>query len=606
MHVVGTAGHVDHGKSSLVERLTGIDPDRFAEEKARGLTIDLGFAWLRLPSGAEVGIVDVPGHERFIKNMLAGAGSITMCLFVVAANEGWMPQSAEHLAIINLLGVPATVIAITKSDTVDAEGIARVVGEVTTKVDGTILENARIIPCSTHTGDGIDQLVAELDRLVTDTPRPRDDGRTRLWVDRVFTIAGAGTVVTGTLAGGSLAVGDTVEIAPEGRRARIRAIQSHERELATVAPGNRSALNLAGIPRDGARRGDAVVTPGAFPTTHVVDVALVALDTTESEGITAKGAHLLYAGSAETDMRIKLIDADRIPPGASGYAQLRLHDPLPLQRGDRFVVRDVGRGVTVGGGRVLDPMPAPYRRKDTGRGRLLEVLDRSDATGALEALIAATGRIDRGEALLRAGTPEPGPRTITLGDVFVSDDELARMSGAVEETLRAHHRDHPLEPGIAREALRASVALETEAFTALLERLGEIIEGGSVVRLAKHRVELDPHQDQARSRLLSELDSAAFAPPPAHDLGVDDALLRALTDAGDLVRIGDFYLTGGRAAEARTRVRDRITSGGPVTVAEIRDLLGTTRKYAVPLCEWLDATGATRRQGDLRTLGPTP
>ena len=606
MHVVGTAGHVDHGKSSLVERLTGIDPDRFAEEKARGLTIDLGFAWLGLPSGAEVGIVDVPGHERFIKNMLAGAGSITMCMFVVAANEGWMPQSAEHLAIIQLLGVPASVIAVTKSDLVDGDGMARVIEEITSKVAGTSLENARIISCSTNTGEGLDELIAELDRLVQVTPPPPDDGRARLWIDRVFTIAGAGTVVTGTLAGGSLAVGDSVEIAREGRRARIRTIQSHAQELPLVGPGNRAALNLAGIPRDGARRGDAIVRPGTFPVTRMIDVAVSSMDPAGGPGVTEKGAHLLYVGSAETDVRVRVIGADRIPPGESGYAQLLLHDPLPLQRGDRFVLRDVGRRVTVGGGHVLDPWPAPFRRKDSARPRLLERLDRGDAGAALDALIESAGAIDRSEALVRSGADAPGAHVVTLGDIFVSESELVRVGALIAETLEAHHRDHPLERGIARDSLRATVELGVEAFTDLLERLPDVVEEGSVIRLAAHRVELAPEQDQARQRLLEELDGAGFTPPPAGDLGVDEGLLRALIDAGDLVRIGSFYLTGGRAAEARARVRDRIASEGPVTVAEIRDLLGTTRKYAVPLCEWLDATGATRRQGDLRTLGPTP
>src|SRR5918999_812716 len=261
MQVVGTAGHVDHGKSTLVERLTGIDPDRFAEEKRRGLTIDLGFAWLRLPSGREIGLVDVPGHERFIKNMLAGAGGISVCLFVVAANEGWKPQSAEHLSILEVLGVSSGVVALTKSDTVTPDDLELARLDVEEHLAASTLGSAPIVPCSAITGDGIPDLVAALDEVVRTSPPARDAGRPRLWVDRVFTIAGAGTVVTGTLAGGSFSVGDAVEIAPEGRRARIRTIQSHKKEAASIEPGNRVALNLAGLEREGAERGDAIVLP---------------------------------------------------------------------------------------------------------------------------------------------------------------------------------------------------------------------------------------------------------------------------------------------------------------------------------------------------------
>ncbi|MFP5299433.1 MAG: selenocysteine-specific translation elongation factor, partial [Actinomycetota bacterium] len=365
MHVIGTAGHVDHGKSTLVQRLTGIDPDRFAEEKRRGLTIDLGFAWFALPSGREVGVVDVPGHERFIANMLAGAGGITVCLFVVAANEGWKPQSAEHLTIIDLLGIEHGVVALTKSDTVDDETLEMARLEVEEKLSVSSLGGAAIVPCSAVTGTGLDELVSALDRALAEAPAPADVGRPRLWVDRVFTIAGAGTVVTGTSAGGTFATGEEVEIAPEGRRARIRKIQSHKKELPSVGPGNRTALNLAGLERQGAERGDAIVRAGAWRPTQEFD-ALVTVAGSDLLGVehelTDKGAHLLHVGSAETPVRIALLDQERLRSGGSGLARLYLRDPLPLARGDRFVLRDVGRMLTFGGGRVLDPLPPHGRR----------------------------------------------------------------------------------------------------------------------------------------------------------------------------------------------------------------------------------------------------
>ena len=553
MHVIGTAGHVDHGKSALVERLTGIDPDRFAEEKARGLTIDLGFAWVSLPSGAEIGLIDVPGHERFIKNMLAGAGGITVCLFVVAANEGWMPQSSEHLAIVDILGIDSGVIVLTKADLVEPAGLDAVRDVVAGRVSGTALEGWPVVACSSVSGDGISELLATLDRVVSATPPAVDVGRPRLWVDRVFTIAGAGTVVTGTLAGGSVSASDSVEIAPEGRVARIRSIQSHKKEVPSIGPGHRVALNLAGLERQGAERGDAIVRPGQFRITRLIDVELRATSVEGSGrqvGITEKGAHLLYVGSAEVPVRVKLIGVDAIAPGSVGFAQLVLQDPLPVQRGDRFVLRDAGRVVTLGGGRVLDPLPGPARRKDEGRAALLAGLASASPEEALVLLVEGAGSLARDEALFRAGLDAAPVGVAEAGGSFISKAEAERR-GAEARAKR--------------------------------ESLGS---GGAA--------------------LLAKIDEGGFTPPLTKELGSDPALVRSLAASGDLVRIGDFYLTAGRAAEARAKVRAHIETNGPITVAGIRDLLGTTRKYAVPLCEWLDSTGATRREGDLRALGATP
>ena len=652
MHVVGTAGHVDHGKSTLVERLTGMDPDRFAEEKERGLTIDLGFAWLTLPSGNEIGIVDVPGHERFIKNMLAGAGGITVCLFVVAANEGWMPQSSEHLAIVDILGVSSGVVALTKSDLVAPDELELVTDDVRARLAPTVLAEAPIVACSATTGDGIGTLTAELDRVVSATTPAPDEGAPRLWVDRVFTIAGAGTVVTGTLAGGTFSAGDAVEIAPEGRKARIRTIQSHKKEVASIGPGNRTALNLAGLDRQGAERGDAVVPAGRFRPTRRIDVQLTAVSRAlgATHDITEKGAHLLYVGSAETPVRIKLIAADhitsghitsgpleksstlpsnnlrasdRIAPGEGGFAQLTLRDALPIRRGDRFVVRDAGRVLTIGGGVVLDPAPEPAGRSHTGRAdparaeRLARLVGAAPGD-ALAILLDAVGQMSKADAVARVGLAEgpgePGVAEgdvaergiIELGDIVVSGAELARLEDLLHAELSNHHRDHPLEQGMPRELLRAALGLDAPAFEALIARSSTAAGAGARVSLVGHRVELAPEQAAARTELLATIEQGAFMPPRAKDLGADPALVRALVESGELVKVGDFYLTGPKAQEARASVRSRIETQGPVTVAEIRDLLGTSRKYAVPLCEWLDATGATRRQGDTRVLGPNP
>ena len=609
MHVLGTAGHVDHGKSTLVERLTGIDPDRFAEEKRRGLTIDLGFAWLTLPSGREVGLIDVPGHERFIKNMLSGAGGVSVCLFVVAANEGWKPQSAEHLAIVDILCIRHGVVALTKSDLVDADGLELARAEVEDKLQGSSLAEAPIVPVSAVTGDGIPELLTELDRGVQAAPPAPDLDRPRLWVDRVFTVAGSGTVVTGTLMGGSLHIGDEVEISPEGRRARVRSIQSHKKELDAVGPGNRVALNLAGLERQGAQRGDAVVVPRRWRTTSRID-ALIRVSPASLTGraheLTEKGAHLLYVGSAETPVRVKLLDVAAIGSGEEGLAQLYLRDPLPLGRGDRFVLRDAGRVMTFGGGVVLDPAPGLARRGDRGHLALLSRLRKGDDEHALRALVDAHGELTIEDALARSGAAVvPGDFT-QLGPRLVSAERLDALQTRLLQVLGEHHETRPLEKVMGRENLRAELDLEPASFDGLLAVTEEVREEGAGVRLAAHEVGLDPGQQRARDALIAEIEGGGFQPPLATQLNADAALVKALTESGELVRIENFYLTAAQATDARTRVRSRIEEQGPVTVAQIRDLLGTSRKYAVPLCEWLDSTGATLRKGDLRLLGPHP
>ena len=607
MHVIGTAGHVDHGKSTLVERLTGIDPDRFEEEKRRGLTIDLGFAWLTLPSGNEVGLIDVPGHERFIKNMLAGAGGISICMFVVAANEGWMPQSAEHLAILDALRVRSGVVVLTKSDQVDEGVLERTRADVKERLGFSSLRDARVIACSATTGEGLEALTAALDDLVSRTPSPPDTGRPRLWVDRVFTIAGAGTVVTGSLMGGPLSVGMEVEIAPEGRHARIRALQSHKKTLTSAAPGNRVALNLAGLERAGAQRGDAIVTPGGWRATRRFDAHIEVFEAHLIGGaheLTARGAHLLYVGSAETPVRIRLLgDEQRLRGGQSTVAQLYTRDPLVLQRGDRFVLRDAGRMLTFGGGVVLDPVPPHARRSDRNYAARLRGLTGATPAEALNILVRSEGQIDRSEALLRSGSNEEGV-IARMGRYLVSEDHATRLALQVQKSLTEHHAGFPLEPGMGREQLRAEVALEGDAFDALLDRLDGVVAEGSRLRLSSFAVDLSPEQAREQDRVIRTIEEAGFSPPTEKDLGADPALIRTLVASGDLVPVGDFFLTRRSAERARQVVRANISSGGPHTVAQIRDVLGTSRRYAVPLCEWLDATGATRRQGDLRTLGP--
>jgi selenocysteine-specific elongation factor len=605
MHVIGTAGHVDHGKSSLVHRLTGIDPDRFAEEKRRGLTIDLGFAWLTLPSGNEIGLVDVPGHERFIRNMLAGAGGTSICLFVVAANEGWKPQSAEHLSILQVLGIDSGVVAVTKCDTVDRETLDLAILEVQEELSASALANAPILPCSALTGEGIDELVNELDRVVRSTPPVPDAGRPRLWIDRVFTISGAGTVVTGTLAGGSIEVGEEMEVAPGGRNARVRRIQTHKQEAPLASPGTRVALNLVGLERQGAKRGDAIVRAGQWPVSRILDARLEVLTsklTGTDHVLTEKGAHLLYVGSAETPVRLRLLVGDEIRPGESGFARLFLREELPIARGDRFVLRDAGRVLTFGGGQVLDPRPS--RRPDP---RLLERLATGNPHEALAALVEADRCLPVEEALARSGAAAiAGPGMTQLDSIVVSEARLDELLDIVSRVLQSYHSNHPLEAGMPKEALRAQTGLSFPAFEALLIEHPHIVEDATLVKMKEHVASLLPEQKEVRDRTLARIEAAGLSPPFMDELELETDLLRAMLEAGDLVRIGDFSLTKTQAVQVRDQVRRAIELSGPLTVAEIRDLLGTSRKYAVPLCEWLDSTGATRRQGDMRHLGPRP
>ncbi|HEU4480824.1 MAG TPA: SelB C-terminal domain-containing protein, partial [Actinomycetota bacterium] len=448
---------------------------------------------------------------------------------------------------------------------------------------------------------------AALDEQLASAPEPPDVGRPRLWVDRVFTISGAGTVVTGTLTGGRFTTRDEVDIAPEGRRARIRKIQSHKKEATEIGPGNRVALNLAGLERQGAERGDAVALPGQWRATDLVGawIRVLPRSLVGDHTVTEKGAHLMYVGSAETPVTIRLLGADALPAGEEGFALLYLRDALPLQRGDRFVLRDAGRVLTFGGGVILDP--ATDRRKGHSAEKLdlLRLLHGAPDDEALDALLTHEGSMSLEDAAFRAGTT--GSAKVTrLAETLMSRNEIALLRNEVRSSLEEHHRLHPLERGLDREALRSRLGLDGATFDALLRLQEDLTEEGNTVRLTTHTVAFAPDLQEQRQTLLDRIGEGRFSPPLTKDLGADASFLRALEDADDLVRVGDFYLTSERAREARELVRSAIGDSGPKTVAEIRDLLGTTRKYAVPLCEWLDATGATVRSGDVRLLGPRP
>ncbi len=582
MHVVATAGHVDHGKSTLVLSLTGMDPDRFAEEKARGLTIDLGFAWTKLPSGRELAFVDVPGHVRFIKNMLAGVGAVDASLFVVAATEGWKPQSEEHLRILEVLGVEHGMVALTKVGLVDDEWRELAHLELADHLKGTFLENADVVDVDAVAGTGMTELQAALDRMLADTPTAPDRGRPRLWVDRSFAAKGSGTVVTGTLAGGALAVDDEVVVVggsspsavATGRRARVRSLQSHKSALSVATPGRRLAVNLAGIHHDEVERGHAVVRGDQWAPTRRLDCSLTVLGSLEHD-VSRRGAYQAYIGSGEYPVRMRVLGAEALAPGSVGLVRLHLPVALPLLPGDRYVLRESGRAETVGGGEVLDvdPVLPAYRARP----------DRS-----VDRVIAERGWVEAD--LLERITGERRPATV--GGRWVVDPAVR---AATEERLAAAVE--------GAGPLGFDVAGLNDRERALLGNLeGVVVDAGRAKRSSASGAGAETGA-LAGHPYLAALEAAPFSPPPPE--GVDRAELRELGRRGLAVeREGVWFSPAALEEAGRVVARLLVDSPEGLTVAQVRDALGTSRKYILPVLAHLDATGVTRRRGDLRIGGP--
>ena len=615
LHVVATAGHVDHGKSSLILRLTGIDPDRLAEEKRRGLTIDLGFAWTVLPSGREVGFVDVPGHERFIRNMLAGVGPVRLVLFVVAADEGWKPQSEEHLQIVDVLGVKGAVVALTKRDLVDDDGIAARTREIEARLARTGLEGAPIVACSATTGEGLNELRSALDSILAETRTPEGPGRPRQFIDRVFTIRGAGTVVTGTLTGGPLSVGQEAEILPSGHRARIRGLQTHKRSLPEADPVTRVATNLAGTPRQDLGRGDVLVLPGQWRATSSFEAEVWPVRGLDHP-LTSRGAYKLHVGSAEREVRLRFHTPNRdlAPPGTGrptrAFARLTTDEPLVLDFGDAFVVREVGRRETVAGGRVLDTNPVNRPSNDDPRPRLRKRAA-ADRLGLAALLVEERGAVRVAAVATETGLPLaelPGTR---IGSWLLSDSRWSWIERTVTGMLGTHHQEHPLLRGMAMGEARATLAeipdmTDQELADGCLARLvdeGTIVREQGTVRLPDHRPSTTGRSDA--ERLVEAVAAAEPTPPTVRELtarGFTADLIRAVCADGRLVRVSqDIVMTPTFVARGEAIVREWGAPAG-ITVSEFRERLGTTRKFALPMLEHFDARGFTRRAGDVRVL----
>ena len=583
MPLIGTAGHVDHGKSTLIQQITGRDPDRWEEEKRRGLTIDLGFAWTTLPGGVEVSFVDVPGHERYLKNMLAGIEAVDAALLVVAADEGWMPQTEEHLAILDLLEVRRGVVALSKIDRVEPDLVELARAEILEHLEGSTLEGVTVHPVSGVTGEGVDALLEDLARQVGEDPA--GDGRPRMWIDRVFTVSGAGTVVTGTLLGDSLAVDDTVEIYPKGIQGRIRNVQSHEKSHDRVEAGRRVALNLAGIDSHEVERGDMVGAPGQWEVSSRFSTTL--RPTRFVEEIDEKGAYHLHVGSGAHRVDVLGID--------SGFAVLQIDYPLPLTVGDRFILRDTGRKVVVGGGRVLDPAPGRTGRALTD-ARDVDLEASPDVIAGWLLALRGVETVSRIRAHSAGGSASDA---IAAGDLVVSPELVERLAQRAAEMVDSVHDRHPLRAGMPIATLAERLDVEREVAELVIEWSGELERRGPDVARPQHRAGLDEAQDRnwqkARERLAGSL-----AVPAQDELGLDEEVIHLKLRESELVRISpDLVYLPDQIEQIKA-----ILSGleEDFTVAEFRDAAGLSRKYAVPILEWSDKEGLTLRRGNVRRL----
>jgi selenocysteine-specific elongation factor len=626
--VLGTAGHIDHGKSALVKALTGTDPDRLPEEKERGVTIELGFARLVLPSGATMGVVDVPGHERFIRQMVAGATGIDVVLLVVAADDGVMPQTREHLAIIDLLGIPRGVVAITKSDLADPEWIGLVKEDVTRLLAGTSIEGAPIVAVSARTGAGLDELREALDAVAGQTESRHADLPMRLPVDRVFTIAGAGTVVTGTLWSGTVRREDAVEVLPSGRTGRVRGVQVHSQPVDRAAAGMRVAINLAGLDKDEIARGDIVATPGTLQTTDRFDALFTYLAGNEKPFESGTRVHV-HHGTREVLGRVLFMDGlTELQPGGRTFAQVRLEEPLAPRYDDRFIVRSYSPVATIGGGTVLDAAPPRRTGLRAHERGLLESLAAHDLSGAATGLLASRGVPMTSAGVATAlGLPRPGVADdlnkadlerlkVGADTCFVTAEGLERLlSGTVAHLLR-YHDEHPLATGIAAGALRDRVdrRVPPKVFDAVLDLAaarGLVRLTGGQVRHPQAAAGALAEEDAALAALTPLLEGQGLAPGTVPelaalagvDVGVARKALTKLVAAGVVVRLGpEMHFSAVAVQAAHERIVAYLQASGTMLASDARDILGTSRKYVVPLLEYLDAQGVTKREGDTRTL----
>ena len=626
--VVGTAGHIDHGKTSLVKALTGTDTDRLKEEKERGITIDIGFASLRLDDETTIGFIDVPGHERFIKNMLAGIGGIDVAMLVIAADEGVMPQTREHFGICSLLHVRRGLVVLTKTDLVEPDWLELVREDVAELVRGTFLDGGPIVGVSAKTGEGIAELRATLRTLAATVPARGTDQLPRLPIDRVFTIKGFGTVITGTLMAGRLRVDDRVEVFPAGVQAKVRGLQAHGHAVTESSAGQRTAVNLQGVERVAVDRGNVLGLAGTLVPSELVDGTLELL-ADAPRPLKTRDRVRVHTGTSEIMARVLLLDRQELTPGESTLARLRLEAPLVALPGDRFVIRSYSPMVTIGGGTLLDIAPPRFKRKAPALLAHLTLLreDRPEAVveehvrhagGGGVRVAPLSGRVPFGPERLRGllDVLQAGGRIVAIDrDWFVHTEALGQLRDLTVAALQQFHRASPLRPGMSREELRGRAGAPDERVFAHL--LGALETDGIVrtdrdkVSLAAHSVRLSPEQQKAADRLEQEFLTAAAAPPSPEEAlaragqsgDEEHELFQVLVEARKLVRVKESLYFHAQALEA---IQDKLVAmlreRKEIGPGDIKDLLGISRKYAIPLLEFFDSRRVTARVGERRVL----
>lgn len=618
--ILGTAGHIDHGKSSLVKALTGIDPDRLKEEKERGITIDLGFADLVYPDGLIVGIVDVPGHERLIKNMLAGAGGIDLVMLVIAADEGIMPQSKEHLQICNLLKIKSGLIAITKADLVESDWLELVAEDVKEFVKGTFLEGAEIVPVSSKSMFNIELLKEKIKEVALKVDPKPIKGLFRLPIDRVFTLKGFGTVVTGTAILGSISVDNDIEILPSNIKSKVRGLHSHGKAIHTAYAGQRVAINLQGVDKDSINRGDVVVVPNKLVPTGKIDTKIELL----SDAPLLKTRSLLHfhLGTSETTARVILFGQNELKPGENCYGQFRLSTPIVAMSGDRFIIRRFSPLETIGGGEVLDPLS--FRRSFKEGIEDLKIFETGSLADKIAVKIKRAGFFGIKTSTIEGWIKEELPSIkealkflkekniiLQFEDVLIHRTIFDSFKNNTIQHISEFHKENPLKPGMLKEELRAKLNMQPRLFGNLISTLSEVVIEKELIRLKNFKVSLSDKEESIQMKIIQILDRTEFQPPLRDEISqtlkIDSKrlqdILKLMANEGKLVRISDtIYITSKVYEKMLDKLKNFFSKKPEMTVAEFRDILNTTRKYALPFLEHLDSHNITLRVGDIRKL----
>ena len=629
MRVIGTAGHVDHGKSTLIAALTGTHPDRLKEEQAREMTIDLGFGWMTLPNGEEIGIVDVPGHRDFIENMLSGIGGIDAALLVIAADEGVMPQTREHLAILDLLQIPVGIIVLTKTDLApDSAWLDLVETDIRLAAEGTIMEDAPIIRVSAKKMTGLAELISMLSQVLEEKPARLDLNRPRLPIDRVFSMSGFGTVVTGTLLDGHLAAGDEVEILPSGQRGRVRGLQTHRKKEEKAIPGSRTAVNISGLETESVRRGEVVVHPNQYQPTRRIDARFHLLE--EASSLLKHHDEVkFFVGASESIANVRLLGTEGISPGDDGWIQLELREPVVAVRGDRYILRRPSPSETLGGGVIVDHQPkGRHKRFDENVLKSLEALTQgTPADILLEAALALNAasmkeivrrsRLEAASAesalqdLLATGSLLPleeGTPDISSDLLLIASPHWNVLYAKTLQTLETYHKNYPLRRGIPREELKSRLKLSQRVFNSVIRKMvaEDILAeaGGTIFRMG-HEIKFDNGQQAKAQALMRKFEENPFSPPGIKESQAEtgEEILNAMIELNELIPVSSDVVFRRQDYDLMVSgIRRHIEQNGRITLAEVRDLFHTSRKYAQALLEHLDVTGFTVRDGDFRRL----